>query len=294
MPEETRTTTPNLHPRDSYWIPVGDRLLHFHPAWISSNTDSWILGIVSRGYMVEFLRLLSHCFIISPLSLNPDNRDITIKALSHLLDIQAIKEVSLEQQGQGVYSIFFTVPKQNRDWRAVLDFEFLNRLIFHVETLRSITEALQPGGFLASLDLTEAYLHVSSHRQYLRFCVGSRHFQFRALLFGLCTAPWVFTKVLVNPVAHLRSRGIHVHPYLNNLLICSSLREKSILDIQETMQCHHDHGFLINLNKNSLTPSQRLEHLGMIIDNRQDSLFLTRDRMLKTKSLAEQASLLHF
>lgn len=154
-----------------------------------------------------------------PLSANPVKRGITIKALTHLLDIQAIEEVPLEQQGQGVYSIFFTVPKRNRDWRPILDLKFLNQFVklrhFHMETLRLITDALQPGDFLASLDLMDAYLHVpilSSHHQYLRFCVGSRLFQFWALPFGLCTAPRVFTKVLINPVVYLLSNGIHIHP----------------------------------------------------------------------------------
>lgn len=99
-----------------------------------------------------------------------------------------------------------------------------------METLKAITEILQEGEFLTSLDFTEAYLHVpiqKSHHQYLRFSVESRHFQFRALPFGVCSAPRVFTKVLVNLVACLRSKGVHVHPYLDNLLIRSSSREQA-------------------------------------------------------------------
>lgn len=60
---------------------------------------------------------------------------------------------------------------------------------------------------MTSLDLTEAYLHVPilpRHHRFLRFCVERMHLQFKALPFGLSSAPRVFTKLLVNPVAYLR------------------------------------------------------------------------------------------
>lgn len=107
------------------------------------------------------------------------------------------------------------VLKTNVDWHAILDLRFLNRFVknrhFHMESLKSITEALQPGEFLASLDLKQAYLHIPilpAHRCYLRFCVGNRHYQYRALPFGLSSTPQIFTKILVNLVAHLRTQGV--------------------------------------------------------------------------------------
>lgn len=84
-----------------------------------------------------------------------------------------------------------------------------------MESLKSVTDALQPGEFMTSLDLTETYLHVPiipSHRRFLHFCVNGLHFQFKAPPFGLSTAPGVFTKLLVNPVAYLRKEGLHLHP----------------------------------------------------------------------------------
>ena len=48
-------------------------------------------------------------------------------------------------------------------------------------------------------DLRDAHLHLpifAPQRKYLRFCVQSQHFQFRALPFGLAIAPRVFTKVM--------------------------------------------------------------------------------------------------
>lgn len=72
--------------------------------------------------------------------------------------------------------IFFVVPKRNSDWWSILYLKFLNKFLqlrhFHMESLRSITEALQPWEFLTSLYLKEAYLHIPilpALRKYQRF-----------------------------------------------------------------------------------------------------------------------------
>lgn len=143
---------------------------------------------------------------------------------------------------------------------------------------------------MTSLDLTEAYLHVPilhSHRRFLRFCVEGVHWQFKALPFGLSTAPRVFTKLLVNPVSHLRKQGLHLHPYLDDLLVRSSSYQQALRDTQTVMSCLQQHGFLINIQKSELRPAQRMRHLGMLLDTTQMKVFLTPDRITKTTNLAQ-------
>lgn len=72
---------------------------------------------------------------------------------------------------------------------------------------------------MATLDLKDAYFHISiapSHRKFLRFTVGDCHYQFKALSFGLASAPHIFTKVMVVIVSHLKTLGITVFPYLDD------------------------------------------------------------------------------
>ena len=160
------------------------------------------------------------------------------------------------------------VPKANGDWRAILDLKYINSHIklrrFRMETLCSIAEALQQGEFLTSLDLTEAYLHIPifpTHRRFLCFCVGTHHYQFKALPFGLSTAPRLFTKILVNLVVQLRHQGIHIHPCLDDLLLRAPSLSLAQTHTQTTVKCLQNHGFLINHQKSHLQPSQKL-HLG--------------------------------
>lgn len=209
--------------------------------------------------------------------------------IQHLLSIEAVELVPENQQG--VYSIFFTVPKRNGNWRAILDLKFVDRFIclrhFNMESLRSITEALQPQEFLTSLDLMEAYLHIPifpGHRWFLRFCVADIHVQVRALPLSLSTARRVFTKIPINPIAHLRQQGVHIHAYLNDLLIHSSSAEQVWLNMPRVLECLQNHGFLLNLDKSEVVPRQVIQYLGVIIDTRSSYLF--QDRKNKTRTMA--------
>ena len=56
------------------------------------------------------------------------------------------------------------------------------------------------GDWMFSVDLQDAYFQVPVHQEshlYLRFCVERCVYQFKALCFGLSTAPQVFTRVFV-------------------------------------------------------------------------------------------------
>ena len=78
-----------------------------------------------------------------------------------------------------------------------------------------------PGGdWMASIDLKEAYFQVPVHpasRHFLRFVVRGTVYQFKALCFGLSTAPQVFTRVMAPVSAILHSLGIHMRRYLGRL-----------------------------------------------------------------------------
>lgn len=62
------------------------------------------------------------------------------------------------------------------------------------------------GDCAVSVELTDAYLHVPMHRatmKYLRFAMDGEILCFRAMLFGLSTAPWAFTRLTTTVVAPL-------------------------------------------------------------------------------------------
>ena len=112
----------------------------------------------------------------------------------------------------GFYSLLFVTLKVTGNWRPVIDLSRLNSFVhlshFCMETSLSVFHSLHPGDWMISIDLQDAYLQVSVHpesRRYLRFCLGHQTFQFRALCFGLSSAPQVFTHVMAPDLLHYAS-----------------------------------------------------------------------------------------
>jgi len=90
----------------------------------------------------------------------------------------------------------------------------LNKFIkpphFKLEDLRAAVNLLSQGDFMGSIDLKDAYFVVpifEEHKKFLRFKFKGKIFQFSCLPFGLCTSPYVFTKIMKPIVNKLRLRG---------------------------------------------------------------------------------------
>lgn len=161
------------------------RLLAFAESWNSITSDSCALQMVQRGYSLEFRRFPRDQYWPLLVSRDPHKHQLKMEAIRHLIHIRAIKPMLVKQRGTRVYSVFFLVPKQNCNWRAIMDLKWLNKFLkkrkFKMETWRSIVALLHKGDYHASEDLTEAYLHIpvlAKHRRSLRFCCRKSHYQY--------------------------------------------------------------------------------------------------------------------
>lgn len=218
-------------------------------------------------------------------------------AISHLLDIKAIELVPPDQRRLGFYSRLFLVPKSSGSWRAILDLKSLYRYIiyrqFKMHSLQTILEFIWEGDFLSSVDLTEAYLHVPilpAHRKFLRFYYAGCHYQYRALLFGLSSAPRVFSKLMAALIAHIRALLILILFYLDDILILSKSEPLAHQDIQTVLHELQAHGFLINWPKSVLIPSTYIQHLGALIDTTSSLVSLSPDCQTSLTDLALHCS----
>ena len=153
------------------------------------------------------------------------------------------------------------VPKKDGGCRPVFD---LKSLKFKMTTPRVVTNALHRG------DWADAYFHVPIHansKRLLMFALtdsnGLRVFQFRALPFGLTSAPRVFTKVIL-PLGHqAHMRAISLLRYLEDWLIRSP---NKLLFSRQTgwlLEVMRRAGFVLNDAKSQMTPTQRITHIGV-------------------------------
>ena len=96
-----------------------------------------------------------------------------------------------------------TVPKSSGGFRLVVDLRKLNDSIKKVNislpTIANLRVALRKGYWMGKLDIMDAFFHVEvnpAFRKYLGFRWGNQYWRFRAMPFGLTTAPAVFTSKL--------------------------------------------------------------------------------------------------
>ena len=101
-----------------------------------------------------------------------------------------------------------------------------------------------------------------SHRKYLRFAIFGHTFQFKVLPFKVTAFPRMFTKVLAEVMALLRLRTIFIYPYLDDCLGRNTCLRQLVSGRDLTLLTLKKAGFIINLKKSSLTPSQDLTFIG--------------------------------
>ena len=264
-------------------IPVGGRLAHFATVWQTVTNNQWVLSIVKRGYKIPFV---DH----PPLSEIPiffqQTQNLQLEEeINNLLQKRAVEEIYPESPG--FYSRVFLVPKKNGKLRLIIDLSTLNKHIFtqsfKMKTQRKVRNAIQKHDWAISLDLTDAYLHVLVHkksRRYLRFTVGDRIFQWRALPFGLSTSPFVFTALMREIAMFLKMRAISLFPYLDDWL-SKNQNQLTLLEHRHfIIQLISSLGLIINKEKSDLIPSQTFVFIGMEFLTHLNIVRVPQDRVL--------------
>ena len=142
---------------------------------------------------------------------------------------------------------------------------------------------------MASFDLREAYLQVPVHlasRHFLRFLLRVTVYQFKALCFGLSTAPQVFTWVMAPVSAILHSLGIHMRRYLDDWLVQSSSQESLLEGLPTVLQLCHELGVIIRPRKSNLIPSQVVQYLWVVIGSTSFRASPSVERISRLRSTA--------
>jgi hypothetical protein len=201
-----------------------------------------------------------------------------------MLEKGAVLEVQPELDSY--VSTLFIVQKKDGGSRPVINLKNLNAYLpyehFKMEGIHLLKDLLIRDDWLAKIDLKDAYFTVpinAEHQRYLRFVWNNRTFQFSCLPFGLAPAPRVFTKILKPLVSILRQRGVRLIIYLDDCLVMNQSVDGLSKDIALFLELIQGLGFVVNTKKSCLTPVQKLEFLGFIIDPILMELQLPRDKI---------------
>lgn len=266
---------------------IGGRLKFFFAAWQEISNDPWVLQSISEGVKIDW--------VSTPLLNQPvETRKLPSERLDHVCDneVRDLLEkgavVEVDVNSPGFVSPIFAITKQSGGFRPIFNLKCLNQWItyehFKMEGVKTIKELVEQDDWMVRLDLKDAYLTVPINLQdqkFLQFVWRGRKFQFVSLPFGLSSAPRIFTKLLRPVVAYLRSQGIRLIIYLDDLLLLNRSKIKLHADLDLTVSLLQGLGFVINWEKSEIVPTRSLIYLGLQINSSLLEFCLPREKRLK-------------
>ena len=252
----------------------GGRLQLFQKVWLENSCHPRVAHILKYGYEIilkDPIELSRHPTIHSGYA-NQQKQNFLLECVQQMLQKKAIVPVKMSAT-LGFHSRLFLVPKPGKKWRPVIDLSVLNSHLtvptFKMETAEVIRNSICKGEWVVSVDLTDAYFHIPIHQRsqkLLRFHVGGRSFQFRALPFGIATAPIEFTRVVKEVKLMLQNMGIRIHQYLDDWLLRAPTQQICMEQSKQLVQFVQELGWVINFKKSELTPTQKFDFLGYRFD----------------------------
>ena len=145
-----------------------------------------------------------------------------------------------------------------------------------METIRT---APQAGEVITSIDFKDAYFHIPIRRQprkYMRFHVQGRSFQFKALPFGLSTAPMELTELAKEVRLMALQTGIRIHQY--DWLVRARSHHTCLQHTQTLVA--QELGWLVNREKSKLVLKQVFKFVGYQFDLKEGRVSQTHTRAL--------------
>ena len=262
----------------------GGRLQCYYQVWEKKECHPRVALILKHGYKIVLVKPieLSRFPTIQSGYAHPQKQKFLVDCVQEMLQKKAIIQVKMSAS-LGFYSRLFLVPKPGKKWRPVIDLSVVNMHLsvptFKMETAEIIRNSICKGEWVVSVDLTDAYFHIPIHQKsqnLLRFHVGGRSFQFRALPFGIATAPLEFTRIAREVKLMLQNMGIRIHQYLDDWLLRAPTQQICMEQSRQLVQFVQELGWVINFKKSELTPTQKFDFLGYRFD-------LTKREVLPTE-----------
>ena len=274
-------------PSESPKLAVGGILSGFVEAWRREGAEPWVLQVLTFGYQIPFVNpppLSRSPRALTAYAPNTEKFLVLEKEVQSMIQKHAIEEVTYSFEG--FYNRLFVVAKASGGWRPVLDVSSLNKYVsltkFTMESPSSVLSLVRRNDWMITVDLQDAYFQVPIHpesRKYLRFVFSNKVYQFKALCFGLCTAPQVFTRVFASVAKVMHLSNIRVCLYLDDWLVLAETLEGILRAKQFILDLAAKMGFVINYVKSCLEPQQEVVYLGMLINSVKFWVFPTEKRV---------------
>ena len=131
----------------------------------------------------------------------------------------------------------------------------------------------------------------------MRFHLQGWSYQFKALPFGLSTAPMEFTVVAKEVKLMALQKGIRILQYLDDWLVRASTHDTCLQHTQTLVTLCQELGWLVNREKSELVPKQVFNFVGYQFDLKEGRVRPTEERWQtltdKIRSRQEASTMRH-
>lgn len=257
-------------------LPVGGRLRFFIHRWIKETSDPFILECI-KGVKIPLHSRPVQLKRPPPLNMSQADKVLISADIEKMLSTQVIKEI-IPNKFTFVSQIF-NVAKKDVGARSVINLRPLNSnyvdtVHFKMSCMNTVLQMISKGDFLVSIDLEQCYYHYAvyvPHKKYLVFQWLDKFYCCLTTPFGLACMPRICTKTISVLLSALRKQNIQVVAFLDDLALRASSRLACKQSMHLAIKEIFSFGYIPNFKKSLLKPTQRLLHLGYIIDYRNYS-----------------------
>ena len=150
---------------------------------------------------------------------------------------------------------------------------------------------MEPGCFMASIDLSNAYYRLPMHSEYtkyLKFKVDNQMYKYLALPQGFKYSPRISNKIFRPILSHFRKRKLISSLYIDDLYLQGAIYEECLTNVNYTTSALGNLGFEIS-EKSVCVPTQTLSHLGFSLDSIHMTVTLDNDKRQHIEQMIQSA-----
>ena len=265
------------------------KIANYYHLWKKLTSDKFILDIVRTGLKIEFFKLPATQYSFHEIKLK-ENEVLAIDDEIGKLLLKGVIKKCFKEENDFISSVF-TRDKADGTLRMILNLKKLNQHVtynhFKMESLKNVLDIIQPGAWMASVDLKDAFYSIpvnANFQKYLKFQWKNEYYKYVSMPNGYGEAMRIFTKVMKVPFSFLRKKGLLSVIFVDDTYLQGNSYQDCLENVQQTIATLRNLGFTIHVGKSVLKPTQQIEFLGFILNSVTMTVSLSKRKTEHIKS----------
>jgi hypothetical protein len=201
-------------------------------------------------------------------------------------EVQKLLKANIIRPSNSAYSSpILLVKKSSGEWRVVIDFRELNKVIVDVRyppmTIAEMLDELAGSVFMTTMDFKSGFFQcklAEEDKHVTAFCTPSGQYEFNVVPQGIKTAPAHFQSVIARILRKCKS----AKNYVDDVVITGKTLKEHFKNVMTCLEIFKEAGFKINPKKCDFFQT-KLKILGYIVDGENISIDPSRIEAIKNR-----------